>query len=404
MTRVLFVDDEPMVLQGLQRMLRPLRGEWDMRFAGGGAQALEELARAPADVVVSDLRMPGVGGTELLGQVRILYPGTVRIVLSGQADRETVLRSVRVAHRHLSKPCDSETLKFHINQAGQLRGLLNSAPLVALVTRLESVPSLPATYVQVERELAAPEPSVKRIAAVVARDIGMTAKILQVINSGLFGLRHPVESVDQAVALLGLETIQSLVLTVHIFSRFSPGLLNSLRLASVWSHSQAVSALARRIAAAEQAGHPDRGDRLLPEQAGVAGLLHDAGKLIVARSLPSEFRKVLAEMEARQVPCWRAERTVLGATHAEVGAYLLGLWGLPDLIVEAVAWHHHPADSHYHTFSPLTAVHVADGLFHQVQAGYGLDSLACLDVPFLERAGLMDRLPAWRALARDVAA
>ena len=403
MKRVLFVDDEPMLLQGLQRMLRPLRCEWDMRFVAGGFQAIEELAREAADVVVTDLRMPEMTGAELLSQVRQLYPGTVRIVLSGQASRESVLQSVRVAHRQLSKPCDAETLKFNINQASQLRGLLKSTPLMRLVTRLESVPSLPATYVQIEDELAMPEPSVKRISEIIARDMGMTAKVLQMINSGLFGLRNRVDSVAQAVALLGLETIQSLVLTIHVFSKFNPNLLHALGIEGIWSHSQAVSELARRITVLQVSREGELADRKLPEQAGIAGLLHDVGKLIIAKALPFDFKKLQMMRETTRVPLWQAERAQLGTTHEEVGAYLLGLWGLPDVIVEAVAWHHRPAETQYCTLSPLAAVHVANALLHQKQTACSSSGVVDdLDTTFLERAGLIGYLSAWEALRDEV--
>jgi HD-like signal output (HDOD) protein len=246
-----------------------------------------------------------------------------------------------------------------------------------------------------------PEPSVKRISEIIARDMGMTAKVLQMINSGLFGLRNRVDSVAQAVALLGLETIQSLVLTIHVFSKFNPSLLHALGIEGIWSHSQAVSELARRIAVL-QVSKNELADRKLPEQAGIAGLLHDVGKLIIAKALPFDFKKLQMMRETTRVPLWQVERAQLGTTHEEVGAYLLGLWGLPDVIVEAVAWHHRPGETQYCTLSPLAAVHVANALLHQKQTACPPGSVEYLDAAFLERAGLIGHLSAWEALRDDV--
>ena len=109
--RILFVDDEPMILQGIQHSLRGMRAEWEVALANSGAEALETMAQAPFDVVITDMRMPGMDGAQLLDLVKVKFPRTVRIILSGQSDRETILRSVGPSHQYLSKPCDLDELK-----------------------------------------------------------------------------------------------------------------------------------------------------------------------------------------------------------------------------------------------------------------------------------------------------
>ena len=104
-TRILFVDDEPLVLQGLQRMLRPMRNEWEMAFVESGRRALEEMATLPFQVVVSDMRMPGMNGAQFLSHVQELYPRTVRLILSGHADKDLIMKCVGTAHQFLAKPC-----------------------------------------------------------------------------------------------------------------------------------------------------------------------------------------------------------------------------------------------------------------------------------------------------------
>ena len=183
MKRILFVDDEPNLLEGLGRMLRPLRHTWGIDFARNGPEALDLLARTPFNVIVSDMRMPGMDGAQLLAEVRDRHPTIVRIVLSGQCDREALLRSVRVAHQCLTKPCDVETLRSTVTRACALRDLLENDKLQRLVSRLKSVPSLPDLYHQVMEELESPEPSIQKVGQIIAQDAGMTAKTLQTVNS-----------------------------------------------------------------------------------------------------------------------------------------------------------------------------------------------------------------------------
>lgn len=116
--KILFVDDEPMVLQGLQRVLRPLRNEWETAFANSGQEALEKLSQEPFDVIVTDMRMPGMDGGQLLTRVKERYPHMVRIILSGQADKTMVMKSVKPAHQYLAKPCDDATLRASLQRPG----------------------------------------------------------------------------------------------------------------------------------------------------------------------------------------------------------------------------------------------------------------------------------------------
>jgi putative nucleotidyltransferase with HDIG domain len=382
--KLLFVDDEPEVLEGLRRTLRPLRDEWDMAFAAGGPEALALLGGDAFDVVVTDLRMPGMDGAELLTQVRGRHPRVVRIVLTEQSGRNAALRAVNVAHRQLSKPCDPELLKGAVSRACALRDLLNGPRLLGLLSRIDSVPSMPAMYAEVVKELESPESSLQRVGEIIARDPGMSAKILQMVHSALFGVRFHVGSSAQAVIHLGAETTKALVLAVNIFSRFNPELLRPFSIEKVWTHSQLVSRLAGQIARAEGCTQKD------VECAAMAGLLHDTGKLVLAGYLPDQYRRALALADEQGWQENAAERQIFGATHAEVGAYLLGLWSLPDPIVEAVAWHHRPGDCPGDGFGPLAAVCVANSLANE--------EVECLDADFLTRLGVADRVSAWQGL------
>lgn len=394
--RILFVDDEPKVLQGLRRMLRPMRNEWDMAFADSGEEALRVLAEAPFDVVVSDMRMPGMDGAQLLTEVMRRYPHIVRIVLSGHSEKECILRSVGPTHQYLAKPCDSAQLKSIIARACALRDLLSDELLRKLVSQMNTIPSLPETYVQIVEALQSEDVSIQKVGEIIARDVGMTAKVLQLVNSAFFGIRRHVSDPAQAATLLGADTLKALVLSVHIFSQLDHARVEGFNLERLWNHSLATGALAKRIAAAEDCSKEARDHALL------AGLVHDAGKLIIAANLPERYGPVMELVRTEGLSVWEAERRVLLTTHAEIGAYLFGLWGLPDPIVEAVAYHHCPPECCGDGFTPLTAVHAANALEHEQDEPAPPADAAPLDTAYLERLGLQERVPVWRELAQEV--
>ncbi len=396
--RVLFVDDQPNVLAGLRRMLRGMRDEWQMEFAESGQEALTLMAESPFDVVVSDMRMPGMDGAQLLTETATRHAGTVRIILSGQSDQEGVLRAVTPAHQYLSKPCDAETLKATIARACSLRDTLNQESLIRLVSQVTTLPSLPHVYTQLLEELQSEDASVQGVAELIAQDVGMTAKLMQMVNSSFFGIPRRVESPTQAAAMLGLNVLKPLVLSAGIFSQFDSDGLHGYSVDALMEHSLAVSHLAEQIVKS----HSD--NKELAEDALLAGLLHDVGQLLLVANMPRQFSKALAVAREKEISLYDAELECVGASHADVGAYLLGLWGLADPIVEAVAFHHQPTKCAVDGFVPLTAVHVANILVNETQPSCEITySLDC-DVDYLQRCGVADQLPKWRGMAKNFCA
>lgn len=382
--RIMFVDDEPNVLDGLRRMLRPLRQEWEMEFAPSGPEALAAMAARPVDVLVTDMRMPGMAGDELLSRVREAHPRTVRMVLTGQCTREAMLRLVRLAHRVFNKPCDPGQLKAAVQKACSLQDLLHAPPLIALISRIGSLPTPPAIYGQIVAELEKADGSITQVGNLLAQDLGMSAKLMQMANSAHLGLRVSTTSPARAVQILGAETTKALVLAADVFTRYDPAALHPFSIDDLWNHSQAVAALAGRIATAEAGKECAAETRL-------AGLLHDIGRLVLVSQAPGAYKKVFQLVREERRPVADAERDVFGATHAEVGAYLLGLWGMPDQLVETVAWHHAPSGSRDTAFAPLTAVHAAESLLSGDEGGTA-------DATYLDALGLGDRLARCAAL------
>jgi HD-like signal output (HDOD) protein/ActR/RegA family two-component response regulator len=387
--RILFVDDEPHLLAGLRRSLRGQRGEWEMFFVDSGEEALRLLDENEVDVVVSDMLMPGMNGAQLLREVALRHPLVIRMVLSGHSDEKSILSLVGTAHRFLAKPCDVETLKSVLSRAFMLQGFLRNEKLQALVSSLGSLPSLPAIYQKLIQMLHSPDATLREIGRLISEDPPMTAKLLQVVNSAFFGVGRRITNPEEAATLLGLETLSSLILSAGIFHQFegARSTAESLVLERLWHHSVSVGRLAQEIA------HTEGCDRVLMDDSLTAGLLHDIGLLLIAFKLPSLWEETRQLVTTGGGFHWDAEQRLIGATHAGVGAYLLGLWGLPDSIVESIAFTHSPSMVPAHHFDVLTAVHVADALVHDDGR---------LDEGYLKALGLEQRLDAWQELRETI--
>ncbi len=388
--KILFVDEDSNVLEGLRRSFRSLRQEWALAFAKSGTEALEILNRVPFDVVVSDIAVSGMGGAQLLNEVMKKYPNIVRIVLAGETDKETAMKSVQPAHQYLRKPYDSEKLKTLLIRAMGLKDRLADEHLKSLVSRLDTVPSMPALYTRLMEEMASEDASIQKVGEIISSDVGMTAKILQLVNSAFFGVLQNVTSPAQAVSLLGLETIQGLVLSVQIFSQFDTEKIKGIPFGKLWDHSMLVGVFSKEIARQEKMDRDGIG------KAFMGGILHDSGKLILAANLPERYREVLTLIQNEGVHYSKAELEVFGTTHAEVGAYLLGLWGLPDAIIEAIAFHHKPTECTHTGMSSLTMVHAADAIAYSIDHDSpGPERQWPVNSAYLEKLNLTDRMEVW---------
>jgi putative nucleotidyltransferase with HDIG domain len=396
MKHILFVDDEPNVLEGLKRMLRSQRSQWEVSFAQGGEAALALLDASPFDVVVSDMRMPGVDGATLLNRVREQHPDIIRIILSGHTELAAAFRAIPVAHQFLLKPCDPDALRVSIGRATSLFDVLNSKTLASIVGSMKELPALPRTYAALQEALVKDDVSLDKVARIVEQDVAISAKILQLVNSAFFGVVRNIATVRTAVSYLGVNVLQQLVLSAEVFRVFQdseriPGFSPE----ALYAHSQRTARIAGKLQASKH----------LPDAAIVAALLHDVGKLVLATRMPAEFSRALAMAREQKRDLHEVEQEILGVSHAEVGAYLLGLWGLPCIIVEAVANHHNPRRVPHQSPDAITAVHVADVLAHECgeQPHEAEDYHSPLDMEYLEELGVAGQLPEWKQIAQAVA-
>jgi HD-like signal output (HDOD) protein len=393
--RVLFVDDDPMLARVYAMVLHDPSLRWEGRSATSGSQALEMMARKPFDVVVADLQMPQMSGIELMLKIRSQYPRTSRFILSGIRDQAEIARCLGDSHQFISKPVDLKTLREALARICSLDHFLMDEKLRTLVGRFGALPSFPALYVEVMNELAAAEPSIVRIAEIVAQDPAMTAKMLHIVNSASFGLPRRISNPLEAVQYLGTGTVRSLVLSVHVFSSFDRK-VEGFSIDEFEEHALRCARLARALMESQGA------DTAGAEDAYIAGMLHDIGKLMLATSLPDHYQEAAACAVAHQLPLYAAETEVFGATYAGVGAYLLGLWGLPAPIVEAVAFHHTPSRSDMRSFGPLASLHVANVLDGEQSQAHRPMPSAGFDGDYLSALKIQDQLATWRGLAQKI--
>jgi HD-like signal output (HDOD) protein len=383
--RILFVDDEPRVLLSIRDLLHRQRNRWDLVFADGSETALVALEAGPFDVVVSDMRMPGMNGADLLTRVRDLQPQASRIILSGQTDQDTALRAAQIAHQFFSKPCDSQSLVSMIERALLLGSQQVDDCVRSIVAGMDRLPSPPLLYQAVQRSVRSEDSSIGDVAKLIARDPAMTVKILQLVNSAFFGLPRHVTAIDSACVYLGLSTISDLVLASEIFGQVSPE--NAALADRVQQEALVSAAIARGVVT----------DKKLLDDVLCASLLHDIGMLLLATRLPAEYAALEVELAESTLSRSALERLRLGVTHADVGAFLINLWGLPGAMATAIAEHHGDWKSDEPT--PLSLYTYLARWLGDANSG-SARAVEPLDTARLEASGIAIQTDRWNLLAR----
>jgi HD-like signal output (HDOD) protein len=390
---ILFVDDDPLVLRGFQRTMDEYCDNWEADFASSGKEALVKLSSHPFDAVVTDMHMPIMDGIQLLDAVSRNTPDVIRFVLSGNTSDAQILKSTHLVHQMIPKPCEMEKIYTIVESACLLRDTLSAPQLLRIITGIKTLPSVPKLYNQLLEQLQSETVSSQDVGDVIAQDAAMTAKILQLVNSAFFGTSENISSPQKAVTILGLNTIKSLVLGIQVFSEYQSQGHAPISVDVIWKHSLHVSSLAFSIARSLNLGSPER------ENARVAGVLHDVGMLF-AFQIPRFFHSVRFYKNGHVLI--DSEYQFLGVSHTEMGGYLLGIWGLPYPIVEAVTLHYMPGARAAAKPDLVTALHIANGLINMCQVEKQKNYAAFLDISYLQRLGLVERLDEWVPVASDL--
>ena len=396
--RVLFVDDDELLLRSIERVLKRHAQEsgWELHFVTDGDEALQRLEYQAFDVVLVDSHMPRMTGATFLRRVQEAYPGIVRILLTGHTSLDVLRTALPLAHQFLAKPCDAQLLKATLDNACSIRSILNRPELRQLVGSSNELPSAPRTYVEITNALSNPHTSSRSVADIVERDIAISARVLQLVTSGFYGLSRQVGSIGGAVAFLGVEVIKAIVLSVEVSKMFPIShVISDFSIDALQKRSLAAAQLAKRLL-----GHESGGDTLL-----IAGMLQDVGQLIFAARAPQRFWIALSSSSRSKSPLYEAELELFGSTHAEVGGYLLGLWGLPSKIVQTVAHHLEPVPG-ARIFDAAAALYVANLLAVNPDVP-ALDEVPArtiaVDLSYLRALGVAHQLDEWRRVARDMA-
>ena len=391
MNRILFVGDASEA-GPLRDSLQGYADRWHMSFASTATEVVEVLAGHPFDVVVADLQAADTDGIALLGQVKAQHPCAARIGLSQPAGSDAVMRALPVAHQLVGKPVDSQQLWRVVERTCCLNGLMDNGAIRGLLGGLDRLPSVPRSYVALTQAMARDDVSTAQIAAIVEKDAAMSSKVLQLINSAFFGRARRISSISVTVSYLGLDCLKALALGAHVFGMLGDAESRAYGLEALQERSLATAQLARRFLSTS--GRAEEGF--------TAGLLQNIGRLVLAVCLKERYQEVVERARRGGAPIAEVERETLRVSHAEVGAYLLNLWGLPATIVEAVAFHHAPGGVLHDDTDLVDAVHVADALVDQAmdRADGAADELA-LDPIVVARDGTGETLRQWRAIAAE---
>lgn len=332
--KLLLVDDDPHILKSIPRILSVERPDWDVQTADCGGAALARMEHESFNVVLTDLRMPDMNGLELTKQISQLHPETLRVILTGQPNVESMLEAMGATHQYLSKPFDPDKLVDLLDRIEMVLSSLESPRILDLIGKCNALPPVPGIYLKIKEAVDSEKCSAREIGRILSEDPGLAAKALQIANSPLYGQRTPVPSIEQAINVLGMKTMASLALAQSLQPQSDPPEVEKL-LREILEHSLAVATTARGLAAeSNQTSERDA--------AFTAGLLHDIGKLALLRAFPTEYLNLVRTARESGQGIHELETSVWGGHHAGVGAYLLSVWGLPQNVIAAVAFHHEP--------------------------------------------------------------
>jgi len=258
---------------------------------------------------------------------------------------------------------------------------MNQREKVALALRdVKTLPTLPDVAMRLLETSDDPNVSMQTISGIVEGDMSLASRVLKLVNSSYFGIRHEVTSVRQAVMIIGMTNLRHLVLSSAVLDLFDrEGAVGDFDRGEFWKHSIAVAvatrALAQRLRTADS------------EVAFTAGLLHDMGKVVVDRYLHADFAKIVAAMSRDHQPMTDAEIEVLGVNHAEIGQHLAARWSLPEILRESVGYHHAPQDAPTHG-TLAAVVSVADAMARRLGVGRGGGADHVVDEATLNLCGL----------------
>lgn len=392
MQTVLFVDDDRNTLAYYQKLVEGKKSRWRALFADNAGDAVTLLEQHYIDIIISDLEMPVVNGTILLQHVKKISPQTIRIIISGCHEDTAIMESLKLAHRVLPKPGSFEELTAILNRSYYLHHITLNHNARKTLMNVSSLPAAPSVINEITIALEDENCSLQDVANIISNDITMSVNILRIINSPYFRLPNQIVSIHQAIPLLGVDIIRSLIITLHFFDSFTPE--DSTILDELLKHSTNCAHYCRDIFTYERRPKEEC------DAAFITGFMHDLGKLIFTCSFPDKYDEYKHLISIYTEMSSDLEKRLFGSTHSETGAFLLGLWGFDEEIIEAVAFHHNPLEAQCESPLLLAVLHCADIFEYEIRVPDSIEHRVPLSVEFLEREGLLDREEIWLGICQ----
>ena len=392
---ILFIDADKTQLEYLESHLSAMKKRWNIQFASTAEEAMDHLRTCPFDIIASDFCVEGFQGLELLDEIKKRQPGSIRFIISEAVNAENCLQYIGYAHQFITKPYAGSELIAKIKKSLRLKNIFLNERAAKGVASIEDLPTLPDLYMTLERELRKEDVVISDIGKMIGEDISMTAGLLKLVNSPFFGLYSKVTNPEQAATLLGLDNLKGLVLGIHLLNSTKEVKID-FSIEELGRHCQFTALMARSIIKSEG------GSNKLAEHTFLAGFLHDIGKLVLATSYPDEYGTILSIVREANIPIQEAEKDILGFTHAEVGAYLLAIWGFDEDVIEAIYCHHEPERLGSVDMSPAVAIHVANAFDHELRVKNTEYAPHLLSAEWLEQNGFSAKLPEWLQICAEL--
>ncbi|MDF2570464.1 MAG: hypothetical protein K0R55_2068 [Sporomusa sp.] len=363
--RILFVDDESSILKSLERLF--FDSDYELLTAESGEAGLQILSDLAIDIVVSDMRMPGMDGHQFLKRVKNLYPSTTRLILSGYADENEILNSLidGSCNLYLFKPWNGDDICQKITQIFETRQIFRNPNLLDIINGLENLSLVNGVYSSVCR-LLDQEADIGAIARTIETDPAVTAAVLRIVNSAFYNVK--TGSVTQAISFLGLTIVKSIVLSCSLFKAIHIK-VPPFSVTRLTNHATMTNAFVTKI-------YTCLLQRQVPNTLSTAGLLHNLGLVMCLHYFPDMYQQVVEKRSKEpEKDILAVEKEIIGVTHAELGGYLLDWWGIPYPTVECALFHHDPLHNAVMDKTAVSVVHVANHYALKAEAPSMVNSL-----------------------------
>ena len=391
--KILFLDSNRDNLNSIQAYFKNMSQAFCLYFVDDINDAYDILDSHEIEVLVSSLNIDDFDGIGFFVGIKHRYPEVIRILLADPIDKNLSYKLIEVAHQYIRKPVNKEKLKLILFEALSFKDIMTDETVLEIINDMDRIPSLPTIYSKIVEKLWANDSSIDELADLISQDIGMSSKILQLVNSAFLGMPKTISSIREAVSYMGLNSIRTLVLMINVFSSADKKLLKTMKLEGIWGHSFMVADYAQKIAT-------DYGlCKECCETCFTAGLLHSTGRVVMALNFPEKYRQVAEHLHAgdNSQTISDVEREYFGADHCEIGGYLLGIWGVPHSITNAVLYHNQPSSTYNEAVNPLIAVHIANVFAHnQVDSLY--QAPVKLDQVIVDELELADKIKRWQCI------